>query len=290
MTTAMPAPICRELMVLSLEEHADPAASGGALFTMRLSPPGWKVWLPGQFVMVRPRDMGGDLLWARPFSISRANGEELRIVFQVAGRGTARLKNLRTGDIVDVWGPLGNGFAVSREGPTVLLAGGVGLAPFVGYIESHPAPETLRLEFGHRLPVDCYPFADCTFIEAHSHLECGPKDLACFLNVLEEGIQEVASKKGLALACGPMPFLRSVQNFAAIHGARAQLSLETRMACGVGACLGCVVKASLDSGEQGEGETAGQGPVRPAIFHNVQTCTRGPIFWADQLDLGAACA
>ncbi len=289
MTSSVIRPVCREVPVISLERHSAPQTSGGAattggdLYTLRLASPGWDRWLAGQFVMLRPKHMGGDLLWARPFSISRADSAELRIVFQMAGRGTDLLRQIRPGDVLDVWGPLGNAFAVFEAGPTLLLAGGIGIAPFVGYIEQHPAAQTLRLDFGHRQPLDCYPFADCTMIDARSHLECGPDDLACFLDTLESGIRETAQQNGLVLACGPMPFLRSVQKYALAHKARAQLSLETRMACGVGVCLGCVVKAA-----DGEGRGRAENPASPEEFRYVQTCTRGPVFWADQVDLAGA--
>ena len=276
-------PSCQDVTVLSLERRASPDA-GESIFTLRLRSPGWKEWHPGQFVMIRPqRAVRPDILWARPFSISQANDTDVVIVFQVAGRGTQELLRLERGELVTMWGPLGNSFAVSRPGPTLLLAGGIGIAPFVGYIEKHPTPETLRLEFGHRLHVDCYPFADCLNgecggIEARNHRETCAEDLSRFISTLENGIRKTAERDGLVLACGPMPFLISVQKFALRHNARAQLSLETRMACGVGACLGCVVKSTAPGGEQA-------GDRKPDAFSYVQTCTSGPVFWADQLDL-----
>ena len=283
----LPPPVCREVSVLSLDRRPSPDEGEDALFTLRLRSPGWESWRPGQFVMLRPQRVSRpDVFWARPFSISRATAGELHIVFQAVGRGTGELRELERGETVTVWGPLGNGFAVSRSGPTLLLAGGIGIAPFLGYIENHPTPETLRLEFGHKRPLECYPFAEC--LEAHcllaeesfqarNHHETCPDDLVRFVEAMEDAIRETAARNGLVLACGPMPFLRSVQTFALRHAARAQLSLETRMACGVGACLGCVVKKTAE-------------PFRrdlavPQAFSHVQTCTGGPVFWADQLDL-----
>ena len=272
----MPKTSCLELPVLSLEQHAAPEGADSVIHTLRLAAPGWAAWQPGQFVMLRCKGARQDLIWARPFSISRADETELRIVFQVAGRGTEALRGVLPGDMLDVWGPLGNGFALAADGPTLLLAGGIGIAPFVGYIETHPAPETLSLEFGHRLPLDCYPFTDCCAINARSYQDCGPDDLACFLESMEESIRGVAAENGLVLACGPMPFLRSVQDFSLRHKARAQVSLETRMACGVGACLGCVVKSKAGKHK---------GSTDPEAFAPVQVCTCGPVFWADEVDL-----
>lgn len=273
-------PSCCDVPVLSLERRTSPDREKNELFTLRLRSPAWKNWAPGQFVMVRPKKATRpDIYWARPFSISQADEQELRIMFQVAGRGTRDMLELERGELVTVWGPLGNAFAVSRTGPTLLLAGGIGIAPFVGYIDRHLTPETLRLELGHRLPIDCYPFAECAGragVASRNHHECEPGDLEKFINAMEETIRETAGENGLVLACGPMPFLRSVQKFTLQYGARAQLSLETRMACGVGACLGCVVKTPAQDRPA---------PGTPPGFRYVQTCTSGPVFWADQLDL-----
>ena len=278
--TLPPSSACRDVTVISLDLRSSSGDDDGELYTLRLRSPGWETWHPGQFVMIRPlRSSRSDVFWARPFSISQADDEEVRIVFQVAGRGTKALLELERGETVSIWGPLGNAFAVSRSGPTLLLAGGIGIAPFVGYIERHPAPETLRLEFGHRLHLDCYPFAECVGAHctlassARSHRETCPEDLARFIETMNEAIRDTAGRGGLVLACGPMPFLRSVQQHAFRHNARAQLSLETRMACGVGACLGCVVKHTEEKTDA------------PEAFRYVQTCTCGPVFWADQLDL-----
>ena len=285
-------PSCLDVAVLSLDRRASPEARDSELFTLTLRAPGWKSWLPGQFVMIRPQSAPHpDVFWARPFSISQMDEEKLRIVFQVAGRGTRALLGLERGELVTVWGPLGNGFAVSRSGPTLLLAGGIGIAPFVGYIERHPAPETLRLEFGHKLHLDCYPFVECLsanctlakteagkiLIEARNHHETCPEDLSRFVSTMADAIRDTAARNGLVLACGPMPFLKSVKKIASQFKAQCQISLETRMACGVGACLGCVVKNTAPKVEMATASI-------PEVFRYVQTCTTGPVFWADQIE------
>ena len=288
-------PICRDVPILSLErrssfKNSHDDTSDSDLFTLTFRNPEWESWHPGQFVMIRPQSVTRpDIIWARPFSISQATAEEVTVVFQTAGRGTRDMLGLQRGELVTVWGPLGNAFAVSQSGPTLLLAGGIGIAPFVGYIGRHPKPENLRLEFGHRLPLECYPYADCTTPEcllsnspsevgfsARNHHECSPADLARFIKTLENSIRDTAAQNGLVLACGPMPFLHSVQKFALQYTVRAQLSLETRMACGVGACLGCVVKKT---------EPKSRAVEPPDAFEYVQTCTKGPVFWADEIDL-----
>ena len=240
----------------------------GLFFRLELSPPGWQRWAPGQFVMVRGEAADTELTWARPFCISNSTDECLTIYYQVVGRGTRELAKLTKGETVLLWGPLGNKFVIEPDKPTVLLAGGMGLAPFLGYSLIHPNPQNLSLEFGHRLPIGCYPFREILgAIDAASYIETCLEDREQFLSLVENRIKSVAAD-GLVIACGPLPFLRTVKNISEKYKARTQLSLETRMACGVGACLGCVVKRQRPEDQE---------PL------NVQTCTCGPNFWADQI-------
>ena len=158
--------------------------SQGRFFALRLERPDWKSWAPGQFVMLRPQGWALDMPWARPFSICRVSTNELVIFFQVAGRGTEKMAKLRRGDKVHLWGPLGNRFAVEGGTPTLLLAGGIGIAPFVGYAERHPTPGVLSMVFGHRLPEDCYPVESLgERIDVESFHENTSEDLEWFLTM-----------------------------------------------------------------------------------------------------------
>ena len=160
--------------------------------------------------------------------------------------------------------PWVRGFVTQADTPTLLLAGGVGLAPFAGYVRSHPAPDKLELLFGHRPALACYPFAEISAaIRAEAFQDRNRADIERFAQTVRERM--AAYTQGLVLACGPLPFLRVVQQAAKELSVRTQLSLENRMACGVGACLGCVSKNN-------EGWP-------------VQVCTRGPVFWADAIVL-----
>ena len=243
-------------------------------FALRISRPDWENWRPGQFVMLRPLSFGLEMPWARPFGICHMTTRHMICFFQVAGRGTRRMAELRAGDQIRVWGPLGNGFAVEPETPTLLLAGGMGIVPFVGYVARHPNPWNVSMLFGHRDPLSCYPVDS---INEHVTLdtlhENVPGDLDNFIYTLQERIREYAEQKGLVLACGPLPFLKTVRSLALQYGARTQLSLENRMACGVGACLGCVTR------------TTKAWPVAEKREGLVQVCNHGPVFWADQIEL-----
>jgi len=254
---------CREVKVLSVrflgawDEPSD-------FVELTLENPEWEGYRPGQFAMLRPKHWGLELPWGRPFSISRLDADTVTFFFQVIGRGTSRLAKLNPGDVVVVWGPLGNGFSAPPETPTLLLAGGMGIAPFRGYIENHPTPEYLRLFFAHRAPLDHYPYMDMAqSSRAEALQEKTPDDLPGIITRIQELMDE--NHGGIALACGPTPFMRTIQTHANANGLRAELSLEKSMACGVGACLGCVCKNS-------EG-------------NNVQVCARGPVFKADAVQL-----
>ena len=180
----------------------------------------------------------------------------------------------KAGDTVRVWGPLGNGFAMEPDTPTLLLAGGMGIVPFVGYVSEHPKPWNVTMLFGHREPLSCYPVDSINeHVPLDSLRETVPGDLDNFIFTIQERMREYAEQKGLILACGPLPFLKTVHGFARELNARVQLSLENRMACGVGACLGCVTR------------TTEEWPVADKRNGLVQTCNHGPVFWANQIEL-----
>ena len=259
----MPKPTCQDVSVLRITPHGPEGLSHG-LWLIELENPGWQTVRPGQFAMLRPTAWGFEPLWARPFSICRATPERLAFLIQAVGRGTRLLTGLKQGDTVTVWGPLGHAFNTEPGVRTLMLAGGVGIAPFVEYSAAHPTPSTLTLLFGHRPPLSCYPYEDISQLAAASAFrETSPQAIPLFVARIEEAM--AAHAGGLALACGPTPFLRTVRNAALKLGVRCQLSLENRMACGIGACLGCVATDS-------EG-------------HHVQSCTRGPVFWANEITL-----
>ena len=255
---------CLDVAILSVEPVGPEGARYGCYF-LELENPGFAPAVAGQFVMVRPAAFGSNPVWPRPFSICRLTPDKLTLFVQACGRGTDILCRLVPGDTVTVWGPLGQGFALDPETPTVMLAGGVGIAPFVEYAATHPAPQNLSLVFGHRQPLSCYPFEAMAggLARATAFHETSPAELADFIALLEKTVAEYAG--GLILACGPRPLLVTVARLSRRFGARAQVSLENRMACGVGGCLGCVEKNALGS--------------------FVQTCTEGPVFWVEELML-----
>ena len=163
---------------------------------------------------------------------------------------------------------------LASHGVKALLAGGMGIVPFVGYVSEHPKPWNVTMLFGHCEPLSCYPVDSINeHVPLDSLRETVPGDLDNFIFTIQERMREYAEQKGLILACGPLPFLKTVHGFARELNARVQLSLENRMACGVGACLGCVTR------------TTEEWPVADKRNGLVQTCNHGPVFWANQIEL-----
>ncbi|MDQ7032903.1 MAG: dihydroorotate dehydrogenase electron transfer subunit [Desulfonauticus sp.] len=209
---------------------------------------------PGQFVMLRPCQWEYDPFWPRPFSICTQDEHNMHIFLQIVGRGTQKLAYLQPGDEVDCWGPLGNGFEFAVDEDLLVLAGGMGLAPFIALSRKHPNPQKIRLVFGHRLDLDCYPWH---LIPAEVEKVALQQETQTALKDFEKRLQEeIFSHSGKVFACGPRPFLQVVYKYARQAKADAYISLENKMACGIGACLGCVTKT-----KQGYKQTCVHGPV-----------------------------
>lgn len=263
---------CTELTVLDLVPFGQTGQQ--SFFALRLTNPDWQEWQPGQFVMLKPAAFGVTHPLARPFSICHVTKHHLICFFKVNGVGTKLMAGLERGDKVLVWGPLGVGFEIETSGPTLLLAGGMGIAPFVGYVNRHPRPWNMTMLFGHREPMGCYPVDSINeHIPVDALRETVPGDLDNFIYTMQEKIRDCAEQNGLVLACGPQPFLQNAKKFAQECNARLQVSLERRMACGVGACLGCVCK------------TTSKWPDKSRAEWPVQTCLKGPVFWADEIEI-----
>jgi dihydroorotate dehydrogenase electron transfer subunit len=251
---------------VKITQH-DPICSDTQIYAMRIEHPGWKQWKPGQFAMLRAENFGLEEIWGRPISIAGGDDDGILFYYQVLGRGTAKLAQLKVGDPITVWGPLGNFFAKKPEAKTLVLAGGIGLPPFIGYVKQHDKPENIRLIFGHTGPKECYPLDEIASADVVAFHEQGPEDLKRFIALLEEEIGKMTSDD-LIVSCGPTPLLMTVQRICHEKGLRAQLSLENKMGCGVGACLGCVVPPA-DGGLP------------------MTVCSRGPVFWSDEIDFNA---
>ena len=216
---------------------------------------------PGQFVMVKAWP-GLDPLLARPLSIHDQDEDSFRLLFQVRGRGTAILARQEVGDEILVLGPLGQGFETGSEGPALLVAGGIGIAPFLFLArELRVRGREVYLFYGARTAAELLLLEEFESLGVRLHLatEDGSAGVKGFVSEpLVSFLKE--SPEGTLYACGPTPMLQAVSRIAREFGLRAYVSLEARMACGLGMCLGCTVPRA----EGGFLHVCTEGPVVPA--------------------------
>lgn len=238
------------------------------IFDMRLVTDLAKDALPGQFVCLYPKDKS--TLLPRPISICEADGEQgvLRLVYRVAGKGTTEFSAYEQGDEVAVLGNLGNGFPLAEaQGKKVfLMGGGIGIPPMLELAKRMQAEK--QIVVGYR---DARTFLK-EDLEKYGSVYVATEDgsVGSRGNVMD-AISENALKADMIFACGPMPMLRAIKRYAAEAGIPAYISLEEHMACGVGACLGCVVKTK---------EVDAHSHV-----NNARICTDGPVFEAGEVEI-----
>jgi dihydroorotate dehydrogenase electron transfer subunit len=210
---------------------------------------------PGQFVMVKVRDAIDPLL-RRPFGIFDLGPLEseypdgaprtyLEMLYRVVGKGTAMMATLHHGDHLDVLGPLGQGFEQGVAGEEkVLVGGGVGLAPLYFLAKELVKSSPVRLFVGGRSKDDilCVTEFERLGVETYVATDDGTLGASGLVTeVMERHMREEKGKKTI-FSCGPMPMLQAVAEIARRRALPCQVSLEAYMACGMGACLGCVVK------------------------------------------------
>ena len=227
---------------------------------------------PGQFVMIRVTDTESPFL-SRPISIyalSREDGTAvIDLMVRVVGRGTSFLSRLKAGDRVDLLGPLGNGFSILPDrSQIVLIAGGIGIAPisFLADGYSHIKTGEVTCYFGARsesvlVGLDRVNKA-CSRIILST--EDGSRGYRGFItDLFERDLNKYNREDTVIYACGPSPMLMKIQALLKKESMICQVSVEERMACGVGACLGCAVR--MKSGE----------------YRRV--CHEGPVFNIEEL-------
>ena len=244
------------------------------IFDMMIQTQLAKQAVPGQFICVYTKDKSK--LLPRPISICEVEPENdlLRIVYRVAGDGTKEFATYTEGEELAILGTLGNGFPV-KEGvgkKVFLMGGGIGIPPMVQLAKemckANGSKENIRAVVGYR--------DDKTFLS---------EDLAKYSEVViasEDGsvgtkgnvmnaIESNELEADVIFACGPMPMLRAIKKYAEEKNIPAYISLEEHMACGVGACLGCVVKTKdVD---------------HHSHVNNARICTDGPVFEAKEVEI-----
>lgn len=232
---------------------------------------------PGQFISIYPNN--ASMLLPRPISICEVNeaGTRLRIVYRVAGKGTEEFSHYKSGENISVLGVLGNGFPIkeSEEKNVFLIGGGIGIPPMLQTAkalakaneEAGRSNENIKIILGYRDEL----FLNEEF-QKYGEVYIATEDGSFGTKgTVLDAISGHNLECDLIFSCGPMPMLRALKKYAEANHIKAYISLEERMACGVGACLGCVCKTKEIDGH--------------SHVHNTRICTDGPVYLAEEVDI-----
>ena len=221
---------------------------------------------PGQFIQIRVAEPGSnDPLLPRPISIFRIQKSTgiISVIYKTVGRGTSLLSGFRSGELINLLGPIGNGFSIPENVQNVaLIAGGVGMPPLFCLAESflQNLPDcNINLFYGGRsvrdlLELDLWSQTGVKLFTTTEDGSFGELGFITPVFLKEHKMQ----KFDYIAACGPQPMLKAVQEIALTEEINGELSLESHMACGVGACLGCTCQTN-----SGYKRVCVDGPVFP---------------------------
>lgn len=219
---------------------------------------------PGQFVHIRT----GSFTLRRPISICGINKEKgtLRIVFEIRGEGTSQIARLNSGDFIDMLAPLGHGFTVDENfKKVVLIGGGIGTPPMLPLAQIYG--EKAVAISGFRNSAAAILQDDFKSAGAQTIL-CTDDGSAGIHGFVTQPFKELAEQGGIdaVYACGPMPMLKGIAQICKEKNIYCEISLEERMACGIGACLGCACRT-----------------VRNDEEYFAHVCKDGPVFKAEEV-------
>ena len=251
-------------VVISQEMLAD------GIFSMWLRTEAAQMAVPGQFISMYTND--GTKLLPRPISICEIDKEKgaLRVVYRVTGEqtGTKQFSEMKAGDAIPVIGPLGNGFPLEKaEGKKAfLMGGGIGVPPILELAKQLNCEK--QIVMGYR---DANTFLKEQF-EANGTVYVSTEDgsVGTKGNVMD-AIRENGLSADIIYACGPTPMLRAIKNYAESNGIECYISLEEKMACGIGACLACVCKSKEKD--------------HHTNVHNKRICKDGPVFLSTEVEI-----
>lgn len=243
---------------------------------------------PGQFFMIRPVS-GDDPLLGRPFALYDTVDEDgqttcLDFGYVVVGKLTREMRSWTSGDQIEIWGPLGNGFPIADCEHLMFVAGGIGQTPFLAAAREALGQRTYGDESRSAVRANkvsmCYGVRNAEFVAGEDDFaidglefrlatDDGSKGHHGFVTELLVNSLNSQTPPDTVYCCGPEPMMKAVSDICQKHGVDCWLSLETPMACGFGACFSCVVKVRTGADE----------------WDFRRTCVEGPVFRADELVL-----
>jgi len=226
---------------------------------------------PGQFVTIKAGNTY-DPITRRPFSIHQVFDDgRIEIIFKALGKGTKILAASQEGQSANIIGPLGNPFTIQKK--MCLIGGGMGIAPLLFLAKTIQKQEGINADIISILAARNKNELDC-FINEFELIGIDPHLATDDGSLGHHGLITDLIPKALAgspdrqvCACGPQPMLQAIAKICKEHGTPCQVSLETMMACGISACLGCAIEKTE--------------PTREEKFFHV--CKDGPVFWAGEI-------
>lgn len=240
---------------------------------------------PGQFVMLRA-SRNTDPLLARPFALydtfldDQGHVAGYDLVYLVVGKVTGLMSVLSAGQTVEVWGPLGNGFSLEPAGHVAMIAGGIGQTPFPavarallkkrqygepGDVGSQEPDSTPRVTVCYGVRSAAYLAGLDDFRKLGVDLRIATDDGSAghhgFVTDIVQQMINGGDRPTQLLGCGPEPMMHRLAQIADRAGIPCELSLETPMACGVGACFSCVAQIRQSDGRYDYRRVCVEGPV-----------------------------
>lgn len=203
-----------------------------------------KIIKPGQFLNVRVSVNSFPLL-RRPFSICDVDGENIFLLFNVLGEGTKILAKKHKGDLIDILGPLGNGFNTEGEYKNaIIVAGGLGSAPFPFVTRKINASKNIQSLVGGRTKQDIITYGMQNVQVSTDDGSIGFKGNV--IQLLEKNLEMIDVGATKIFACGPNAMLRALKEFCLKHNLDCEVSTESAMACGFGICQGCPIESTTN--------------------------------------------
>lgn len=250
--------------VVSQEQLAD------GIFSMWIQTEAAKTARPGQFISMYTND--GSKLLPRPISICEIDTEtsKLRVVYRVTAEktGTEQFSKMKAGDTLPIIGPLGNGFPLEagKGKRAFLIGGGIGVPPILELAKQLDCEKQIIM--GYR---DADTFLKEQFDENGTvYISTEDGSVGTKGNVMD-AIRENGLEADIIYACGPTPMLRAIKQYAEEQGIECYISLEERMACGIGACLACVCQSKEKD--------------HHSNVNNKRICKDGPVFLSTEVEI-----